>query len=151
MKHTIELPEQIDLEIDLASLGSRALSLLIDFFIGGLILFIPYSLLFLTAREATRSWLGQIGESTVTLVCLLLLFSLQWGYFTLFEWLWNGQTPGKRIVGLRVIRTNGGPITWSEAFIRNLVRPLDSFATLGLLGLCTVFLNKNAQRLGNNT
>jgi uncharacterized RDD family membrane protein YckC len=149
MKYTIALPEQIDLDLDLASVGSRSLAMLVDLVIGGFILFIPYALLFLTARDATQSWLGQFGVSTVTLIFILLLFGFQWGYFNLFEWLWNGQTPGKRVLGLRVIRFNGAPVSWTDIFLRNLARPLDVFLTMGLVGLTMIFLSKRAQRLGD--
>jgi uncharacterized RDD family membrane protein YckC len=149
VKHTIELPEQVDMEVDLASIGSRSLALLVDLLIGGLILFVPYALLFLTARDAAQSWLGQFGVSTITLIFLLLLFSFQWGYFNFFEWLWNGQSPGKRVMSLRVIRTNGSPISWSDVFLRNLVRPLDTFLSLGLVGVLMIFVSKRSQRLGD--
>ena len=149
MKHIIALPEQVDLEVDLASVGSRSLALLIDLLIGGLILFVPYALVFLTARDAAQSWLGQFGVSTITLVFLLLLFSFQWGYFNFFEWLWNGQSPGKRMMRLRVIRLNGSPISWSDVFLRNLIRPLDTFVSLGLIGVGMIFVSRRSQRLGD--
>jgi hypothetical protein len=87
--------------------------------------------------------------STITLVFLLLLFSFQWGYFNFFEWLWNGQSPGKRIMRLRVIRLNGSPISWSDVFLRNLIRPLDTFVSLGLIGVGMIFVSRRSQRLGD--
>ena len=46
----------------------------------------------------------------------IVVFLLFAGYFVLFEWLWNGQTPGKRLLKLRVLREDGRPITFWEAF-----------------------------------
>jgi hypothetical protein len=75
------------------------------------------------------------------------------GYFIFFEWLWDGQTPGKRLLKLRVIREDGRPITLWEAIARNLLRVFD--ATPGFLipiysvGLIAVFLSNRDQRVGD--
>src|SRR5947207_5780275 len=53
---------------------------------------------------------------------IFLNFCLWWGYYALFEALWNGQTPGKRWAGIRVIKANGRPIHAFEAISRNLLR-----------------------------
>ena len=67
------------------------------------------------SRNAPK-WVYAVG-----IVIVFLLFS---GYFAFFEWLWNGQTPGKRWLKLRVIREDGRPITFFEAAVRNLLRDL---------------------------
>ena len=56
--------------------------------------------------------------------CYHSCFSGYVGYFAFFEWIWNGQTPGKRWLKLRVIREDGRPITFFEAAVRNLLRTL---------------------------
>ena len=59
----------------------------------------------------------------VMIISLFLIFA---GYFIVFEWLWNGQTPGKRWLKLRVIREDGRPLTLWEAIARNLLRIADA-------------------------
>ena len=56
------------------------------------------------------------------------IFDLFFGYFAFFEWIWNGQTPGKRWLKFRVIREDGRPITFWEAAVRNLLRIFDMHA-----------------------
>jgi len=63
--------------------------------------------------------------------------------------MWNGQSPGKRWVGLRVIRVDGTPITVSEAVIRNLVRVIDLLPMAYGVGVVTMFLNPDSRRLGD--
>src|SRR5215510_11634669 len=79
----------------------------------------------------------------------LASFVLFWGYYIFFEMLWNGQTPGKRWVGLRVIRTDGTPITLSESFIRNLTRLVDFLPAAYGIGIISMFLDKQSRRLGD--
>jgi hypothetical protein len=78
-----------------------------------------------------------------------LLFIFFWGYYILFEIFWNGQTPGKRWSGLRVIRNDGTPVTLSESIIRNLVRIIDLLPAAYGIGVITMFLDKKSRRLGD--
>src|SRR4029450_12404864 len=57
---------------------------------------------------------------------LLGVVGLRWGYFLGFEWLWRGQTPGKRLAGVRVVRLDGTGIGLVEAAVRNVVRLVES-------------------------
>jgi len=82
-------------------------------------------------------------------VLLLLIFGVQWVYFNIFEWLWNGQTPGKRLLHLRVIKSDGAPVSWIDVLLRNLSRPIDTFGPMGLIGLLMIFVSPKAQRLGD--
>ena len=76
----------------------------------------------------------------VLAVMIILLFLVFAGYFTFFEWIWSGQTPGKRWLKLRVIREDGRPITFWEASVRNLLRALDMFPVGSYsIGLIAVF------------
>ena len=68
------------------------------------------------------------------------------GYFVLFETLWQGETPGKRFVKIRVIQDNGRPITLQQATLRALFRPVDDLFFLGLL---FVILGKREKRIGD--
>ncbi len=103
----LELPEEIDLQLETANVGSRTLAILIDIALCGLTLFVVYSITLLLARDATTDWITRLGSNTMTTLLLLLIFGFQWGYFNFFEWVWNGQTPGKRLMHLRVIKVDG--------------------------------------------
>ncbi len=145
----LELPEDIDLQVEMANVGSRTLAILIDLAISGLVLLVVYGLILLLARDTTSDWISQLGASAVTTLFLLLIFGFQWGYFNFFEWTWNGQTPGKRLLHLRVIKADGTPVGWSDVFLRNISRPLDTFGPMGLIGLVMIFFSRRAQRPGD--
>jgi len=96
--------------------------------------------------------LAQMSKWTIALM-ILVLFLIFSGYFIFFEWLWNGQTPGKRLMRLRVIREDGRPITLWEAVARNLLRIFDAapgfFFPIYSLGLVSIFLSNRDQRFGD--
>jgi uncharacterized RDD family membrane protein YckC len=79
----------------------------------------------------------------------LIAFSLLWGYYVLFEMIWNGQSPGKRWVGLRVIKSTGAPISLVDSIIRNLVRLVDFMPAYYGVGVIVMFFNDQARRLGD--
>jgi len=80
---------------------------------------------------------------------LVLLFLLEWGYYVLCEGLGQGRSPGKKILGLRVVRVNGAPATFTDSVLRNLLRAGD-FLPLGYaLGLCVVAFDARFRRLGD--
>lgn len=146
-KLTIETPEQISLEFPLAGAGSRFLALAID----TLLQIAGFTILGILALVAAFFRIGlQSALGTWALAIVLILgFVLYYGYFAAFEALWNGQTPGKRLVRLRVITTSGRPITAYEALLRNLVRIVDQLPVVYTVGLLSVFLTERNQRLGD--
>lgn len=87
---------------------------------------------------------------------LLVWFALEWGYFTLFEAFWNGRTPGKWTLGLRVIQDKGYPITFWASAGRNLLRVADGlpfllvkFFPMYVLGFTSMMLSSRFKRLGD--
>ncbi len=80
---------------------------------------------------------------------ILVPFLLQWGYFALFEAFWNGQTPGKRALRLRVIQQSGRPIGLFESMARNLIRIIDMLPGFYLVGAVCIFATRRQQRLGD--
>ena len=148
-KTELELPEEIDLQVELANVGSRTLAILVDIGIGALVLFTVYALTLLFARDVTTTWMTRFSSNALTTLLILLIFGFQWCYFNLFEWLWNGQTPGKRLLHLRVIKIDGSPVSWIDVLLRNLSRPVDTLGPMGLIGLVMIFVSKKAQRLGD--
>jgi uncharacterized RDD family membrane protein YckC len=77
------------------------------------------------------------------------IFLVNWGYFTLFEAFWNGRTPGKRVAKIRVIQRSGRAIGLFESMARNLVRYVDQFPGIYAVGVITMFVTKQHQRLGD--
>jgi uncharacterized RDD family membrane protein YckC len=142
-KLSIDTPENILLDAEIAGFGSRCMAALIDYTIL-IILAIIVTFLFGRALPA-----GTRLEGAVLAMLIFIQFSLMTFYHLLFELLWNGQTPGKRRTGLRVIQSNGLPLTASGAIIRNLVRLFDFMPILYGIGLIVMFATRNTQRLGD--
>ncbi len=119
-------PEGVPISFELASVGDRAGALILDFVILILVL-LALGLLASTAFGASLdgSWLRPL--------IVIALFLIQNFYFAFFELRWQGWTPGKRIVGIRVIDARGGPLEPSAILARNLVRELELWMPLRFL------------------
>jgi uncharacterized RDD family membrane protein YckC len=143
---TIDTPEQIVLEFPLAGVGSRFLALAIDTLIQAALIAVVAVIGLLILVPA----IGLRGFVTWTAAILLtIVFVIYTGYFAVFEVLWNGQTPGKRQVGLRVIDASGRPITAYAAIIRNLLRLVDQLPGFYALAIVSVLVTERQQRLGD--
>ncbi|MET0402185.1 MAG: RDD family protein, partial [Cystobacter sp.] len=77
------------------------------------------------------------------------VFATQWVYWTLCEVLMGGQTPGKRLIGIRVVRVDGAPVGVLESAVRNLVRVVDSFPLIYAVGCLSILLTRQHRRLGD--
>jgi len=154
----IETPERVPLAFALASIGNRFLAVIIDHFIQYLsLILIAWFFTYISgiAAPTDRSAgevLSEMPKWTIAIM-ILILFLVFSGYFILFEWLWDGQTPGKRLLKLRVIREDGRPITLWEAIARNLLRVFDAapgfFLPIYSVGLIVIFLSNRDQRVGD--
>ena len=141
---SIETPEQIDISFQKAGIGSRFYAALIDTGLLALILFVGYYVNrnFITELgSALGNWISAIGG--------ILVFALFWGYYMVFEVTSNGQSLGKRALGLRVIKDGGYPVGFADSAIRNLVRLVDFLPFFYGAGLLTMLINGNWQRLGD--
>jgi len=148
----INTPENVTFDYEVAGLGSRFLAALVD---TSIILVLQVVIIFTFFCAIATFWdnLFQEADSAAFAWLLagmgLLSFAFLWGYYILFELLWNGQSPGKRWVGLRVIQTDGAPITLSESTIRNLLRLIDFLPAYYGLGVVVMFINGQSRRLGD--
>lgn len=143
----IETPEHVELGYDLADLGSRYLALILD----TVILLLGMLLLAVGAASVFGAFqLGTLVQSAGMAVLILVGFASLWGYFTLFEGLAGGRTPGKRLTGIRVIHQGGYPVTLRAAVVRNLIRAVDlqPFFTW-MVGGAVMVLTPRTQRLGD--
>jgi len=148
----IETPERVELEFSLASIGNRFMAVGIDHFIQFVSIFVVAWILAWIASGSSTS-LFEDSPKWVTAIMIIVVFVLFASYFVVFEWLWNGQTPGKRLMKLRVIREDGRPLTLWEAIVRNMLRIADAAPGFVIpiysVGLITIFLNARDQRLGD--
>jgi uncharacterized RDD family membrane protein YckC len=148
-EHYIDTPEQVGVHYSVAGLGSRFVAVLLDQLIIGAV-YLVLGVLFVVMMAA-------IGASkkfdTLTMwfvaVLVFVVFVVTWGYFALFEAYWHGQTPGKRVMQLRVIKDSGRQITLFEALARNLLRFVDYLPSAYLIGVITMLCNKRSKRVGD--
>lgn len=155
----IETPERVQLEFALASIGNRFLAVAIDHFVQYMsIIIIAWVFLSIAGFssgdvvDTPERLFSEMPKWTIALL-ILAIFVIFAAYFILFEWLWNGQTPGKRLMKLRVIRDDGRPLTLWEAIGRNLLRICDAAPGFVIpiysVGLIAIFLNSRDQRVGD--
>ncbi len=146
-QHGVETPEHVTLSFELAGLGTRAAAAAVD---AAVLAVANIALIaFFVAAGASGEWAtgwASWGTAIVVLVTGLNFFL----YYTLFEALWDGRTPGKRALGIRVVLDTGRPITANAAAVRNLIRIVDFLVPLGPLpGLVLVFAHPSNKRLGD--
>lgn len=145
----IETPEQIDLALEPAGLGSRFVARVVDTLLwAAVVLLLALVAVFILAN-LERLPAGSWAQGILGAVLVALLYGLMLAYDIVFELRWNGQTPGKRLAGIRVQRDGGGPIDFRSSCIRNLLRPVDMVPVFYLLGALVIFLNRRRQRLGD--
>ncbi|MBN2582636.1 MAG: RDD family protein [Planctomycetes bacterium] len=142
---TIETPERVALTYDVAGLGTRALAYLIDLGVRAAAILLGLVAVFVIHEDQQLAALS----SGVRAAGVIGFFLLHWGYATLFEAFWNGQTPGKRLMGIRVIKEGGFPATLFDAALRNLIRVVDFLPVFYGLGVVCLFLTKRHQRVGD--
>jgi uncharacterized RDD family membrane protein YckC len=151
--HYIDTPEQVGLEFSVAGIGSRFVALLLDMLIVCAILLLELLVIIMIGAASTAApSSGKLGEAAgkwFVAIIIFINFAIFWGYFALFEAYWKGQTPGKRVMKLRVIKDSGRQITFFEALARNLLRVVDYLPSFFLVGVVTMLCNKRNQRLGD--
>ncbi len=145
---TVETPEQVQLHLELAGLGTRSVAFILDALIRyGLLLSVLLAVSLYT--ETTFSDFKELSKKTIVILFALLMFAVEWLYFVMFEWLWNGQTPGKRAIHIRVLKDGGGPISFLDAALRNLLRPIDSTGPMCSIGMLFIFFHSRHKRPGD--
>jgi len=137
----VETPEHVEVRFELAGLGSRAAAAMMDLVLVSLLL-VPLQIA--TDQLGLETALGRWASA---LLYLLLSFAL-FAYYILFEGLNHGRTPGKILLGIRVVMDTGRPITPAAAVLRNLVRA-GEYAALLLPAALTMLLHRSNKRLGD--
>ncbi len=150
----IRTPESIAFSYELAGLGSRFLAVVVDLMIqlGALLAVVAAFSLAASAVSkvlSTYHFSARPAQSLFNAAGIVALFFLFFGYFIFFEAFWNGLTPGKRALGLRVMRDEGYPIDFMSSLIRNLVRSLEFGLGFYALSAVIALLSQENKRLGD--
>lgn len=135
----IETPENVILTYELAGPALRYVAYMID---------LAIRVLMVMAMLLGCQMLGIVLPGTSMGIMFVLMFINTWGYYSISEGFFKGQSIGKHFCGLRVIREEGYPITFWPALLRNLIRSADAIMFYGI-GITSMLLTKRFQRLGD--
>ncbi len=141
-------PEAVRVDLPIADVGSRTLSIIIDLVVMLTLLYVVL-LLAVGALGVALSGAGTDAAWPVVVLVLLLNFLVLWGYPVGCETLFGGRTAGKAALGLRVVTLEGAPVRFRHAAIRGLFAFLDFYLLLGIPALITALVTRRAQRLGD--
>jgi uncharacterized RDD family membrane protein YckC len=145
----IQTPESVAFAHQLAGVGSRFLALACDLFVQVLALIAFFLILGLALDRSNFAPRGGLGESLALAVIIFVVFAVFFGYFIAFEALWNGQTPGKKLLGIRVVKDGGYPIDFAASLIRNVIRIAEQMLGFyALSAICTLISPEN-KRFGD--
>jgi uncharacterized RDD family membrane protein YckC len=154
--YAVLTPERITLQYDVAGIGSRSAAALIDVTIQLLVLLLLGLAFALLARliGVNVASLEEPDAAALPIIILgalavVVVFVVLFGYFMFFEIVWSGQTPGKRMLGIRVLRENGYPVRSGDSVVRNLIRVIDGPPFGAVLGLTVMLFNGKSRRLGD--
>ncbi|WP_140919755.1 RDD family protein [Limnobaculum xujianqingii] len=132
----ITTPELIEIRLHPAGFLPRGFAFFID-------TILRWLLMLLIAIPSM--FIGDLGVG----LFLISIFLIEWFYPVFFEVVFKGKTPGKRLVGLKVLNDNGTPVSLSASIIRNFLRFADFFPLFYLFGLIAMLTNKEFRRLGD--
>lgn len=132
----VETPEGLALDLRTAGVFPRAYAWLLD---------LGIRLAGVSVLSTLLALLGQAGTG----VLMVAMFLVYWGYPIAFEVLRDGQTIGKRAMGLRVVNANGTPVTWLPSVVRNLLRTVDMLPFAYGFGLTSALMDDHGRRLGD--
>ena len=152
----IATPDHVSLEFELAGFGSRFSAYAIDFLFNILLIVVIVVAVYASGAVFTLRQImgaakgGGWGASWILALLVLVIFLINWGYYVFFEGLGKGSTPGKKRMGIRVIRQDGLPIGLREAALRNLVRAADMLPPpCYILGGLVMHFDPQGRRLGD--
>jgi uncharacterized RDD family membrane protein YckC len=161
-RQAVRAPEQVLLELPVAGPTSRMLAYAVDYAVIVLleiglamllVIGVPSAFERLPAlRESLRAFRTGNGAEIILLLVVLVVVGqllLEWAYFLFWETTANGRSPGKWVVGLRVVRDDGFPIGFRDALVRNLLRAVDLLPWYYTVGLIAMLVSAQGKRLGD--
>ncbi len=149
-RYTLETPENIQVQFELAGIGTRFCAMFVDTLLLGTIIVILLIFMAILDVSIFSVFQSKGGVQWVTAAILAVAVTLFFeGYFILFEWLMRGQTPGKKAMKIRVIRDDGTPATIHEVLVRNILRLVDFLPGFYGVGVIVMFPSRLCKRLGD--
>ncbi|WP_017473771.1 RDD family protein [Amphibacillus jilinensis] len=145
----IKTPEYVSINFSIAGIGSRAAAFLIDSLIIGLFNVVIFILALISLDSILYLLFYNPDSLWILAWVVLLIFVINWSYFFLFEYFYNGKTIGKRLIGIRVIQDNGHRLTLLSSFIRNFLRVIDDLPGGYFIGIVMIFFHSKHKRLGD--
>lgn len=148
----VESPEGVSFTYELASLSNRALAYGVDLLLRvAIVIGVLLLIGFLALGTGFNGALGFL---------FIIHFLVEWGYYVVFEWIWEGQSPGKKLFELRVVKVGGQPIGFFDSVLRNFLRAADGMPMIGAfnspfalpvygVAVISVLFTKRFQRLGD--
>lgn len=143
----VATPERVALSLPVAGIGYRCLAWLVDATLLFFFWVTAYFVLSLLVSDLLAAFRGLSG--LVQTLAVVGLFATQWLYWTLAEVFLHGQTPGKRLLGIRVVRADGSPVGVYESAVRNLLRAVDFLPVLYATGCLSMLFTRQHRRLGD--
>ena len=143
----IATSERVRVELPIAGLGSRVMAWLVDVSVLGAVGLVAYFVVTFAIPDPVNAVLG-LSALVRTLGALGTFFAL-WGYWTVFEIAWHGQSLGKRLVRIRVVRLDGSPVSPLASAARNLLRVVDFLPVCYPVGLVSMLVDGKHRRLGD--
>ncbi len=146
--HQIVTPENVELNYEIAGIGSRFLALLIDNLIQGFTFFAIVLAAIVFEVEKTLQTIPGVTRGIITSALIVMAVIITFGYHIILETMMNGQTIGKMILHIRVRKEQGNRLTFWDVLLRNFIRFID-MSPFYITGLIVMFMNKKAKRLGD--
>jgi uncharacterized RDD family membrane protein YckC len=141
---SVKTSDNVTLGYTVAGLGSRIVAQIIDNLVA-----IPLTLIAVLLVSALASLFVSSNQGAVFAGAAAGLFAsfVYFGYFLVAEAVTSGKTPGKRAMGLRVIKVDGAAVDFPAVAVRNVVRVID--VAVVLVGLLVMFFQPQTRRLGD--
>lgn len=149
---SVETPESVAFAFELAGLGSRGIAFAIDSaLLSGIMLAeaVVIGGAFLLVYYLTRRNILLVAGPWVLAGAIVLIFVTYWGYFVFGEVARGGRTPGKRAIGIRVVRDDGSRVGLADSLIRNFLRIVDALPGSYAVGMVSVLTTRKHKRLGD--
>lgn len=146
-KLDVATPERVQVSLPIAGIGTRAMAYLVDLAILFAALMVVFFVTSLVIPDMLKA--VEVLSGVERAVGGLLIFAALWGYWTTMEIVWRGQTIGKRLLRIRVVKADGSPVGIFESAVRNLLRIVDFFPVCYPAGLITMLIDTRHRRLGD--
>jgi uncharacterized RDD family membrane protein YckC len=145
----IETPEKITFSYNLAEIGTRIVAYMVDYIIQIIISVLVLLLVLLTGFNLVSGFKMESITALSAAFYMLVDFFIKWFYFVFFEVVMNGQSPGKKMARIRVIKSSGESLDFETIILRNFLRVIDGFPVVPLVAGFVAIFDKKSRRIGD--